>query len=288
MAEINLKKLTNGGSSSIDINFNSEFQGTADATIPFNVNLTDGLTTIVPTSLVLTGNDLDITIEPDGVAFDFPSYWQRTSYRTGDIGDRLQIGWADDLINPSNPKAFAELDYSSANWWQTLKNPLVVGGVSSTDRFVDVNGLQVFDLANNANMVTIDKLTGFMYTRNSSNTVSWDFAIDSALSYSITVNGIPYDDWYLASQEEFLSVFGFYRSNNFGLSVGGIFNSIGTLLVGTGTNINYTSTTVENVPLPPTALVYNFGTKETANQPKSFPAAGLFFVRKAQNLVTAP
>lgn len=63
MAEINLKTLT-AGVSEIDVNFNGTLEGQADATIPLNVNLTDGTNPVTPTSVALTGNDLDIEITP--------------------------------------------------------------------------------------------------------------------------------------------------------------------------------------------------------------------------------
>ena len=66
MAEINLKKLT-AGVSEIDVNFNGVLEGQADATIPLNVNLTDGVNPVTPTSVALTGNDLDIEIPPTPV-----------------------------------------------------------------------------------------------------------------------------------------------------------------------------------------------------------------------------
>lgn len=61
MAEINLKTLT-AGVSEIEIFVNEESEGFADATIPLNVDIVDGLTPVVPVSVNLTGNDLTIDV----------------------------------------------------------------------------------------------------------------------------------------------------------------------------------------------------------------------------------
>jgi hypothetical protein len=271
------------------INVNSVDSGDVVSVKTIDVNIVDSVSApVIPTSVGLVGNTLTIEVpsgaSPSGVEFKFPIYWQRTSYRTGDVGDRVQNNWMDDLVNPINPAAVANLDYSSSNWWQTLENPLIVNGVSSTDRFVDVNGVQVFTSTDNANLVVIDKLTSLMYTRNLSNAGTWTNAIDSALTHSIVVNSVTYDDWYLASQEEFLSVFGFYRTDIGG--IGGLFSPALTLLAGSGINLNFTSTT--NEILTTQAVSYNFATKSTAVTLKTSSASGLIFVRKAQNLITAP
>jgi hypothetical protein len=52
------------GAANIDVLFNSVLEGSANATIPLNVNLTDGVGSVTPTSVALTGNDLDIAIAP--------------------------------------------------------------------------------------------------------------------------------------------------------------------------------------------------------------------------------
>ncbi len=143
---------------------------------------------------------------PSGVLFKHIEASQYTSYRTGDEGWRVQNGLFD-YIPPTTPKVVAELDYTSANALFLLKNNLVVNGVSSKTRFVDVNGVQVFSATGNANLVIIDKLTGKMYTRTSVTGGTWNNAIDAALSYSIVVNSITYDDWYLYTKNEAQSLY---------------------------------------------------------------------------------
>jgi len=216
MAEINLKKLTSGGSSDIDVNFNGTLEGQADATIPLNVNLTDSLGDVTPTSLALTGNDLDILIPdavvPSGVLFKTIEPSQYTSYQTGDEGWRVQNGFFN-YTPPTAPKAVAELDYTNTNFFCVLKTPLVVNGVSSTTRFVDVNGIQAFSATGNANLVVIDKLTGMMYSRVLFGNADWSPTITDVLSYSVTVNSQVYNDWYLCSLNECINIVNQYNSN---------------------------------------------------------------------------
>lgn len=141
-------------------------------------------------------------IVPSGVLFKTIEPTQYTSYRSGDEGWRVQNGFFD-YTPPTNPKAVAELDFTSPNFFNVLKSPLVVGGVSSTTRFVDVNGIQAFSATGNANLVVIDKLTGRMYYRTTSTSSNWNGLIDAALSFSVTVNLVIYNDWYLASYSEY-------------------------------------------------------------------------------------
>jgi hypothetical protein len=144
---------------------------------------------------------------PSGVLLNFPIPDQYTSYRTGDVGSRVQNNWFD-YTPPSNPAAISELDYSSSNFWFLLKNNIKVGGVANKIRFVDVDGGQTFDSTGNKNLILVDKLTGIGIARtivNSNN--SWNNAITNALSHSIVVNGVTYDDWYLISIYEYIQLF---------------------------------------------------------------------------------
>lgn len=147
-----------------------------------------------------------------GVALQFPTPSQYTSYRTGDVGWRWQNGWFSGFVQPANPAKIAELDFSQPgqNGWFVLKNPLTVGGVSNTLRFVDVTGVQTFSAVNNKNLVVIDKLTGMMITRTNGAATStqWNACIDGAFNGSITVEGVTYSDWYLISINEVQQIFG--------------------------------------------------------------------------------
>jgi hypothetical protein len=286
MAEINLIKLSQsgGGPSLVDVNFNSTLEGQADTTIPIEVNLTDGVNPVVPTSVALTGNDLDIIIPapvvPSGVLFKTIEARQRTSYRTGDEGFRSQNGWFD-YTPPTNPKAIAELDYTSANFFNVLANPLVVNGVSSTTRFVDVNGIQTYSITGNANIASIDKLTGYMLTRpNNLVSADWNGTIDFAESYSVVINGITYDDWYLASENEYIEFFHQYAG------IGPNVDTLTSVSVVCNASNQWSSTTYANNTTQ--AKYMQLAIRNVLNEPKSTGLTGVLLVRNARNLITAP
>jgi hypothetical protein len=286
MAEINLKQLS-PAISEIEVFFNENSEGLADATIPLNVNLTDGAGDVVPTSVSLTGNDLDIVIPPvvipSGVLFDFPFLTQYTSYRTGDSGWRVQNGW-NAITRPTNPKAIAELDTTlGANMYFRLKNNLVVNGVSSKIRYVDVLGGQTWSATNNVDAVILDKLTGLMTTRVDlgGGSVNWNTCIDDALTYSITVNGVTYDDWYLFSLEEVYKIFGF-------IWVHDQVDPISSVRISNFINSVYhnSNTTPDSTGFSNSVAIDNLGV--TARQTNKVSNTRKIFVRNAQNLITAP
>jgi hypothetical protein len=197
-----------------DIYVNNSLVGPFDATSDVEVFLEDtGGNPITPVSSVLVGNDLTITANipvPSGVALQFPTSSQYTSYVTGDIGWRTQNGWFD-YVPPAYPAKFAELDMTAgANSWYKLKTALTVGGVTSTERFVDINGVQGWGLVGNANAAVIDKLTGLMFTRDLTKWGQGNYTTQNtnALGYSVVINGITYDEWYLMSLREYISIFG--------------------------------------------------------------------------------
>jgi hypothetical protein len=276
MAEIIIKKLTAGGPSDIDVNFNTILQGQANALIPLNVNLTDGVSDITPTSVVLTGNDLDIVVEPSGVLFKTIQPSQYTSYATGDEGWRAQNNWYD-YTPPTNPKAVAELDYTSANFFWVLKNPLVVNGVSSTTRFVDVNGIQAFSATGNANLVVIDKLTGLMFTKTLLTAAVWGTAISNALAYSIVVNTITYNDWYVTSLNECLNIYNLDQTVSINVD-----SATGFTIFPVPTSI-WLSTSQTGLSKYNFQNLFRTITSQNAPAPLSTIA-----VRNARNLITAP
>jgi hypothetical protein len=290
MAEINLKKLTAGGPSEIDVNFNGNLEGQANALIPLNVNLTDGVSDITPTSVALTGNDLDITIVPNGVLFQFPTPSQYTSYRTGDEGWRVQNNWYD-YTRPSNPKAIAELDFTSANYWYLLKNDLIVGGVSNKTRFVDVDGGQTWSVTGNKNLIVIDKLTGLGIYRPQDNSLlkaSWDAAIDDGLSLSVVVNGITYSDWYLMTAQEFMLTMSVnVKANNW---LDTLTSAVILPTAFTGGNLSYitSSTYIINTATSLSPGMSNVGFTGLGSFAKTSVNGRPFYVFDAKNLITAP
>jgi hypothetical protein len=153
----------------------------------------------------------------DGVLFKTIEPVQYTSFQTGDEGWRVQNGFYN-YTPPTNPKVIAELDFSiGANYFWKLKNPLIVNGVSSTERFVDLNGTQIFSATNNRNIAVIDKLTGMMFTRTDvvGVALSWSLSVSEALIYSVVINSVTYDDWFLISMPEIVNVIQIGNTTNF-------------------------------------------------------------------------
>ena len=218
----------------------------------------------------------------DGVLFKTIEPSQYTSFQTGDEGWRVQNGFFD-YTPPSNPAAIAELDYSiGANYFYQLKNPLIVNGVSSTTRFVDLNGVQVFGATNNVNAVFLDKLTGMMITRLTPAAL-WGLSITNATGYSITINSVVYNDFYLLSLPEALNIFG-----TFFTSVSWI-DPITTNVIRSGNGLAYLSTTQPNNTsnafevggTPSGTNYFTFG-KNSGGSDTSF------YIQNARNLITAP
>jgi hypothetical protein len=216
---------------------------------------------------------------PSGVLFKTIEPSQYTSYRTGDEGWRVQNGFFD-YTPPSNPAAVAELDYTSANFFNVLKNNLVVNGVSSKTRFVDVNGIQAFSSSGNADKVVIDKLTGMMYTKSLLGAGSWNSSIDNALSYNLTVKGEHYNNWFCISFSELNSLI-----HNFtGIVVNN--DTLTNIALWNPANNCWTSTT----SAANTANARRFLTAERSIDSVSKITTDVFFlyIHDARNLITAP
>ena len=216
---------------------------------------------------------------PSGVAFQQITPSQHTSYLSGDEGWRVQNGIFA-YTPPTNPKVYAELDYSSANFWYVLKNPLIVNGVSSTTRFVDINGVQVFSATGNADKVVIDKLTGRMWLRNRIGNNQFATFISNALTYSIVVNGITYSDWYLPSQNEFISLYQDYATTPINV------DSLTSANILSTSFSSQTSTT--NATLTTQSKCYINTSRTFINLAKGQFDYGATYITDAKNLITAP
>jgi len=267
------------GDSSITVN--SSAYGSTPATVAGNVIVKNTLGASVG-SLITGEWIVPAGSSPSGVLLDLVEADQYTSYRTGDVGWRVQNGYFPQSVQPTNPKAIAELDYTSANYWYLLKNNLVVNGVSSKTRFVDVLGGQNFSATGNTDLVTLDKLTGNLIYRKETFVDSWNNNIDLALTLSYTINGVVYSDWYFAGYEEVLSFMG-----EFGISgswvdpvtTKEIFN-LSQYEVFTATTSAYTTSQCRSFNLQPTGRIStNYG-KTNFYRP--------LYIHKGQNLITAP
>lgn len=199
-----------------DIYVNTSLVGPFDATSDVNVFLEDtGGNPITPTSSVLVGNDLTITANipnPSGVALQFPKGSIRTSYQNYDSGWRTQNN-VYNYTPPTYPAKFAKLDYTAgANWWYTLETPLTVNGVTSTERFVDLSGVQGWPALNNLNYAVLDKLTGLIISRTpfsvGAGSASYQTFLNNQYALSVTINGNIYSQWFAVGVNEWNAVFG--------------------------------------------------------------------------------
>jgi hypothetical protein len=289
MAAIDVTGSGPGISLTKDIFVNNSLIGPFDSTSDVEVFLEDtGGNPITPVSSVLVGNDLTITANipnPSGVALKYPIPSQYTSFRTGDTGWRFQNGWYN-YTPPTYPAKTAELDtLSGAGNWFKLKTALTVGGVTSTERFVDINGVQGWGLAGNAFVAVIDKLTGLMWTRSQAGGVQWTSAIDNALAYSVVINTVTYDDWYLWSSSESMATLG-------QLGYSGNFIDVNTTItitaIPSGSSINiFTADT--NTYTSGEAFMFREGNANglaNTSGPKTFSAQKLFYVRDARSLIS--
>jgi hypothetical protein len=202
-----------------DIFLEGVLQGQVSYQSPIYVELQDGVgVPITPTSSTLVGNTLTATLAtptPSGVVLQFPNPSQGVSYRNYDTGWRAQNSWYA-YTPPTYPAKYAQLDTTAgANSWYRLKTALTVNGISSTQRFVDLSGVQGWAALNNLNVAVLDKLTGLMITRTpassgggSANWVNQTTTV--APAYSVTINGNTYSDWYLASFSDLFSFWATY------------------------------------------------------------------------------
>jgi len=201
-----------------DLYINNVNVGAVSYQSPIFVNLQDGSATpVTPISVSKPANVATVTLPtpaPSGVALQFPNPSCGISYRSFDTGWRSQNNWYV-YSPPSYPAKYAQLDTTlGSNQWYRLKTALTVGGVTSTERFVDVNGVQSWGTLNNVNFAVVDKLTGLMFTRSpiaiGGGFANWEANIAAAAAYSIVINGVTYSDWYTIGMGEMMSILGTY------------------------------------------------------------------------------
>ena len=274
------------------INVNSVDSGDVVSVKTIDVNLEDSVgDPVTPTSVGLVGNTLTIEVStgssPSGVLFkETDANGQRTQYDTTgiDAGALAQSGWFSSIVKPPNPKVIAQLDYTLSNYHFRLKDPLVVNGVSSTNRFVDVNGIQAFSSTSNADKVLIDKLTGLMWYRHElAGTMSsfgtsklWQAGLDDIAAHSIVIKGITYDDWVAPTINQWGGILLNYTSGGLDLKDGTIdLMRINSMITGNTSESN-------------TAQAYRVIFNVIQIQGKTGTAFRVYAVRKAHDLITAP
>jgi hypothetical protein len=251
--------------------------GVASGFIP-SVGTINVTTNVAPTSFSVSGRTIDIVVpagsSPSGVQFQFPIPIQRTSYRTGDEGWRVQNGWYD-YTPPAMPKVVAELDYTITNWADTLSSALIVNGVSSTNRFVDAFGAKIAGGAS----VVIDKLQGVAFTRSTINKANWNAAIDDALTFSVTVNSITFADWYCVGLNDILPTTRMEASVGFAQLI-----DLSAQLFIFSNNVYTATTNPAN-----TAQMWHvvFSSRNYTAIDKTFGISAIY-VHDAKNLITAP
>jgi len=150
----------------ITVNGANDF--TIDATDPLNIVLSDGTSTVTPTSVTPNAglNKVDIVLPTNSTTYASARLLktaQTTSYRTGDDGD-LEAG-----RNVSFTTLLANNPFGNAN------------------RFTDVLGGQTYATAIVIDWSTYDGVSVLGYTKTiSGSNVDWNTAIDNALATSIS------------------------------------------------------------------------------------------------------
>ena len=169
-------------------------------------------------------------VTPSGIAYQRPQLTgQMTSYRTGDDGHHLSAGTYD-YVPPSNPLYTAELDYNSADPFNTLKNPNAFGTLY---RFTDNLGNQDYI----DQRYIIDHLTGLGWY-NYSIALGYDWA--TYIDWAEALNTEGYDDWRIANYHEATSIYNYETGMNVApFNIIAVNNSIyNNGLMWTSTNIN--------------------------------------------------
>lgn len=283
-----------GNTINLDIAGNTPFQvngGASPGVVPnwdlFDIRLRDQFGGVIaPTSVSVVGSIITINenVPPagSGIAFQIAQGTQYTSYANFDEGWRMQNGWFD-YVPPLAPLKRAYLDYTQgANSFYVLGEALTVAGISSTTRFVSITGNQVFTGGTNRDKVLIDKLTGLMmYRVYDQGTAIWTAALNNADAFSVTVDGVTYNDWYLISAAEAMAMFGNFRGNVWNDPVTGI-----GLTVSWPIGYNHTATTYAEITTQATSYrthSANGGGMYSNAKTNSYPQ---IFIRKCRNLIS--
>ncbi len=168
-----------------DIEVNSIFEGTIPSAATADIQLTDGVNPVTPTSVVVSGYTVTIEVPSGGapVGAKLMKTGQTTSYRTGDDGN-LGIGRATDFFTLASNNPFG-----------------------NTNRFTDELGTQLYLTNIVIDWSTYDGATvlGYYRVRNGVS-VLWNQAIDDSLLVSI---GIFTTGWRLPNIYELQNICNF-------------------------------------------------------------------------------
>jgi hypothetical protein len=267
------------------INVNGVDEGDVVSVKTINVTLIDSNSDpVTPTNVDLTGNDLEIEVpsggSPSGIFFKpsgLTSQWTQYATAPNDDGELAQSTFYTDIVVPSYPKVKTQLDLSvGSNYWNRIKENLIVDGVSSKERFVDVDGVQTFTTSGNKDLVFIDKLTGYMWYRAQIDFTSRNFedALTFADSHSVVIDGVTYDVWIIPTVNMWVDIMPQPRAVKIvdgAVTILTSQNGMSTSTTDLGTTTNY-------------FRLLNVGFSSSTKT----ATARTFLVRKAHNLITAP
>jgi hypothetical protein len=147
-----------------DIEVNGIFEGVIPSAATADIQVTDGVSSVTPTSVVVSGYTVTIEVPSGGapVGATLMKTGQTTSYRTGDDGD-LEIGRATNFFTLASNNPFGNLNrFTDELGTQTYTNDIVID-------WSTYNGVNVL---------------GYYRIRNGAN-VLWNQAIDDSLLFSI-------------------------------------------------------------------------------------------------------
>jgi hypothetical protein len=181
--------------------------------LPANYTILDQDAVNYGSGSIASGSTSNILInvpKPQGITFQIPipsSIISNTPNQ--DAGFRYSNSFFN-YNNPQNTKIQPELDFTHANPHFNLKDNVSFRGIASKKRFVDIRGGQDFTTYPD---VFTDKYTGLTYRRV---ILSADEAtsFSNTQSLSITTDSITLSDWYIASVDELLSIYGYGKLTN--------------------------------------------------------------------------
>ena len=185
--------------SSVDVkvNVNSNPQGTISSSSGIDINVTDGVGSVTPDSVTITGNTIEIEVPAGGTptsvlkSSTLLKTGQTTSYRTGDDGD-FEAGRATDFLTLNTIPVHAD-GSATAN--------------TTTNRFTDELGGQTYTNDIVIDWSTYDNVgeTVLGYYRLSLGTMNWDDGIDTCLAHSAGTFTSGWRMWNLREMQNVLT-----------------------------------------------------------------------------------